>query len=70
MIVPNKHPSQARTLKLHMNLCNNHHQGRVTTLQRLKSTTLIPKLFRKTNVANLEAANTAYAQILTLITQR
>ena len=34
MIVPNKRSSQARTLKLHMNLCNNHNRGGVTTLQR------------------------------------
>ena len=32
MIVPHEHLSQIRTLKLHMNLSNNHHRGRVTTL--------------------------------------
>ena len=44
MIVPSKHPSQVRTLTLHVNLCNNHHRGRVTTLQRQRPTILLLKL--------------------------
>ena len=70
MIDPNKHPSQAQTLKLHMNLCNNHHHDRMTTLQGLRLTILLPKLFRKTNLVFLEEAKTTYALILTLITQK
>ena len=53
-----------------MNLCNNHHSGRVTTLQRLRSTILLPKLFRKTNLVLLEAANTFHVLILHLTTQK
>ena len=70
LIIPNKHPNQVRTLKLHVNLCHNHHQGRVTTLQHLRSMTLLPNLFRKLNLVLLEAANTTYALILILITQK
>ena len=69
MIIPNKHLSQGQTPKLHVNLCHNHHQRRVTRLQRLKSTILLPKLFRKSNLVILEEANTTYALILILITQ-
>ena len=36
MIVPNKHPSQARNLKLHMSLCINQHRGRVTTTSTIQ----------------------------------
>ena len=68
MIVPNKHPSHARILKLHLNLCNNHHHGRVTTLQRMRSTILKPKLDRKMSLVNLEAVNTTYALIPILST--
>ena len=70
MILENKHPVQARTLKLHLNLCNNHHCGRVTTIQRLRSTILLPKLARKMSLAFLEAINTTYALILILIIQK
>ena len=67
---PQKHLSQIQTLKLHMNLCNNHHRGRMTTLQRWRSTILLPKLTRETNLAILEDANTTYALIFSLISQR
>ena len=70
MMVSNKCPNQARTLKLHMNLCNNHHRDRVTTLQRLRSTILPPKLFLKTNLVILKSAITTYSLVLPLITQR
>ena len=40
------------------------------TLQRLRSMILLSKLFRKTNLVTLEAANTTYAPILTQITQK
>ena len=69
-IVTNKHPSQVRTLKLHVNLCHHHHRSKVTTLQRLRSMIFVPKLFRKTHLVILEAANTNYALIPTLITQK
>ena len=68
-IVPREHLSQIRTLKLHINLCTNHYRGRVTNLQRLRATILLPKLIRKTNLVILEAANTTYVLILILITQ-
>ena len=68
--IPSKHRSQAQTLKLHVNLCHNHHRKRVTTLQHLRSTILLPKLFRETNLVILEAANTAHALILILIFQK
>ena len=68
--LPNKHPSQARTLKLHVNLCHNPHRSRVTTLQRLISTILLPKILRKTNLFFLEAVNTTYDLNLILITQK
>ena len=41
------------------------HRGRVTTFQRLISTILLLKLFRKTNLVILEAVNTTSALILT-----
>ena len=69
-IVPIKHPNQARTLKLHVNLCHNHHRGRATTLQRLRSMILLPRRFRKTNLVILEAENTTYTLILIPITQK
>ena len=69
MIVPNKFPNQTRTLNLHVNLGHNHHRGRMTTLQRLRSRILLTKLFLKTNLVIPEAENTTYALILTLITQ-
>ena len=68
MKIPSKDSSQARTLKLHVNLLH-HQRGRVTTLQRLRSMTLLPKIPRKTYLVILEAANTTYALILILITQ-
>ena len=68
--IPHKHLSQIRTLKLHIKLRNNQHGDRVTTLQRSRSTTLIPKLFRQTNLVFLEAENTTCALILSLITQK
>ena len=43
---------------------------RLTTLQRLRSTIVLPKLFRKTNLVILEAANTTYGLILTLMTEK
>ena len=70
MIVPSKHPNQARTLKLHVKLYHNQHRGKVATLQRLRSTILLPKLFHKTNLVIPEAANTTYALILILNTQK
>ena len=70
MIIPNKYSSQARTLKLHMNLYHNHHRGRVTTLQRSRSMTLLPKISHKTNLFYLVAAVTIYALIVILITQK
>ena len=70
LIIPNKHPSQIRTSKLHINLCNNHHPSRMTTLQYLRSTILLSKLFLKKDVVILEAANTTHALILALITQK
>ena len=70
LITPQKQLSQIRTLKLHMNLCNNHSRGRVTPLQRLRSTMLLLNVFRKMSLVFLEAANTTYALILTLTSQR
>ena len=70
IIVPNKHPSQARTLKLHVNLRHNHHRDRVTPLQRLKPTILLPGIIRKTNLVILEAADTIYVPIQILIIQK
>ena len=69
-IVPNKHPSEALTLKRHMNLCHNHHRGRVITLQRLRSTILLPNIFRNLSLVIIEAANTTHALSLTLTTQK
>ena len=69
-INPNKHPIQVRTLKLNVNLCHIHHWGRVITLQRLKSTTLLLRIVRKTNLVSLEAADTTYALIQILFTQK
>ena len=40
------------------------------TLQRLRSTILLPKIFRETKLVILEAANTTYDPILTQITQK
>ena len=64
------HSCQARTLRLHMNLCNNQHRGTVTTLQRIRSTILPPKISLKTNPAFVEAVNTTYAPILIVLTQK
>ena len=69
-ILPNKHPIPTRTLKLHVNLCHNRHRGRVTTQQRLRSTILLPNLFRKTNLVILDAANPTHAQVVILVTQK
>ena len=69
-IFPKKHPSQSRTLKLNMNPCNNYHRDRVTTLQPLRSTILLSKLFSKANLVIIEAATTIYTLILTLMTQK
>ena len=41
----------------------------MTHIQRLRSTNLLSKIFRKTNLVILEEANTTYALILILITQ-
>ena len=49
-ILRRKYLSQRRTLKLHMNLRNKHRRVRVTILQLLKTTILLAKLFRKTNL--------------------
>ena len=70
MKVPNKYQSQARTVKLHVYLCHNHNRGRAKTLQRLASTILLSKLLREANLVILEAANTIYALILILNTQK
>ena len=70
MIFPDKYLSQARTPKLHVSLCHNHLQGTVTTPQSLRSTILPQKIFRKTNLVILEAANITYALILIPITQK
>ena len=70
MIVPNKHPTQARKLKSHMNPCTKHRRSKVTTLQRLRSTILPLKFFQETSLVVLEAENTIYALILILITQK
>ena len=69
MIVPHEHLSQVRTLKLHINLCNSHHRGRVTTLQSLRATIVLPKNIPQKKVI-LEAAKTTYALFLTLFTQK
>ena len=53
-----------------MNPCNNHHRSKVTTLQRLRSTIRLSELPRKLNLVILEVANTTYAPILILITQK
>ena len=62
--------SQSPTLKLHVNLSHSHHQRRVTLLQRLTATILQLKIFPKTNLSTLEAANTTYAPIPAIITQK
>ena len=67
MIIPNKCSSQALTLKLHVNPCQNHHSGRVTTLQHLRSMILLLKKFRKSNLDILEAVTTIYVLILILL---
>ena len=69
MIVPNKHSSQARTLKLHVSLCHNQHRGTMITLQHLRLTILLSKIFRETNLVILEEANTTYGLDLIIITQ-
>ena len=70
MILPNKHLSQVQTLKLHINLCHNHHRSKMTTLQCLRSTILLQKISRKTDLVIFEAADTTYALTQILITQR
>ena len=57
-------------MKLHMDLRHNRHSAKVTPLQRLRSTILLPQIFRKTNLVILEAANKTCALIITLITQK
>ena len=47
-----------------------HHQRRVTLLQRLTATILQLKVFTKRNLITLEAANTTYAPIPILFTQK
>ena len=69
-MVLQKHLSQTRALQLHIDLCNNHHRGIMTTLQRLISTILLLKTFHKTNLVVQEVANTTYALILTLNTRK
>ena len=66
MIFPPENLSQMRTLKLHVNLCNNHHRGEVTSLQRLRSTIQRLKLFCKMDSVILEEVNTCCALILIL----
>ena len=68
--VPNKHPIPRRTLKLQVNLCHNHHRGRLTTHQGLRSTILLPNLFRKMNLAILDSSNPTHAQVLIVNTQK
>ena len=70
LMVQNKLRSHTRTLKPHKNQCNIHHRDRVTALQRVRSTILLPKVFRKTNLVFLEVVNTTCALILMLINQR
>ena len=62
--------SQSPTLKLHVNLSHSHHQRRVTLLQRLTATILQLKIFPKRKIITLEEANTTYAPIPILITQK
>ena len=68
--MPNTYMSQSPTLKLHVNLSHSHHQRRVTLLQRLTATILQLKIFPKRNLITLEEANTTYAPIPILITQK
>ena len=70
MITPNMYLSQVPTLKLHVNLSHNHHQCKVTPLQRLTATIQQLKIFPKKNLITLKAVNTIYAPILILITQK
>ena len=62
--------SQSPTPKLHVNLSHSHHQRRVPILQRLRATILQLKKIPKRNLITLEAANTTYAPIPILITQK
>ena len=68
--MPNTYKSQSPTLKLHVNLSHSHHQRRMTLLQRLTATILQLKIFPKSNLITLEAANKIYAPIPILITQK
>ena len=69
-IVPIKHVSQPRALKLRLNLCNNHRRGKVTTLRRLKLTILPSRITRKTSLVFLEVVNTTCSLIMILITHK
>ena len=68
--MPNTYMSQSPTLKIHVNLSHSHHQRRVTLLERLTAAILQLNIFPKRNVITLEAANTTYASIPILITQK
>ena len=70
MIVPHKHLSHIRTLKLHMSSRNNHHRNRVTTIQLLRSAILLLYLLRKTILVILEAVIKTCALIPILNTQK
>ena len=69
LMVQSKNLSQTWTLKPHMNLRKTHLGNRTTPIQRLRSTIIKPKLFRKTNLVFVEVVNTICALILILITQ-
>ena len=62
--------SQSPTLKLHVSQSRSHHQRRVTLLQRLTASILQLKILSKRNLITLEEANTTYAPIPILITQK
>ena len=70
MIVPTKHLSRTRTLKLHMNLYNIHHRRRVTPLRRLKLAILLRRIARETNLVILEVVKLICALTLILSIQR
>ena len=70
MTARNTFMTQVPTPKLHVNLTHNHHQCKLTPLQRLRTTFLQLKVFPKRNLTLLEAENTIYAPIPILITQK
>ena len=70
ILVPNKHLSQARTLKRHKNPYNIYHGGRVTPFRGLKITNLLSRIDHKTNLVIPELVNKTCALILNLVTQK